>query len=251
MTAGTTNFPGALDSHTGASPLGMGEVNNQANTLATASHTNSVTTVTVASTSKFPSKGYIVVKREIISYTGTTATTFTGCTRGVGGTTAAAFLSGTLVEQVVVAANHNDLAAAIVAIETKLGAGTGILQAGFAVGSTSSPSTTSASYADVPEMSVTFTTRGGDLLVIFNATATMETSSMAGTYALSLDGGGEVAPRSFQQDNVITYAPINIVYLFTGVSAGSHTVKARYVSNGTAVNKAYSTQRSLLVLELR
>jgi len=37
----------------------------------------------------------------------------------VGGTTAAAFLSGTLVEQVVVAANHNDLAAAIVAVETR------------------------------------------------------------------------------------------------------------------------------------
>ncbi len=119
---GSTNFPSSLDSHTGASPLGFGEVNNQAYTKATASHTNSVTTITVASTSKFPSKGYIVVKREIISYTGTTATTFTGCTRGVGGTTAAAFLSGTLVEQVVVAANHNDVAAGLVAVETQIGA---------------------------------------------------------------------------------------------------------------------------------
>ncbi len=122
MTAGTTNFPGSLDSHTGASPLGIGEVNNQAYTLSTADHTNSVTTVTVASTAKFASKGYIVVKREIISYTGTTATTFTGCTRAVGGTTATAFLSGTLVEQVPVAANHNDLAAGLVAVETAMGA---------------------------------------------------------------------------------------------------------------------------------
>lgn len=120
MTSGSTNFPGSLDSHTGASPLGMGEVNNQAYTQATASHTNSVTTITVASTALFPSKGFIVVKREIISYTGTTATTFTGCTRGVGGTTAAAFLAGTLVEQVVVAANHNDVAAGLVAVETEL-----------------------------------------------------------------------------------------------------------------------------------
>ena len=120
--AGSTNFPSSLDSHTGASPLGMGEVNNQAYTKATASHTNSVTTITVASTALFPAKGFIVVKREIISYTGTTATTFTGCTRGVGGTTAAAFLSGTLVEQVPVAANHNDLAAGLVAVETQMGA---------------------------------------------------------------------------------------------------------------------------------
>ena len=122
MTAGTTNFPGSLDSHTSASPLGFGEVNNQAYTLSTAAHSNSVTTITVASTSKFPSKGYLVIKREIVSYTGTTATTFTGCTRGVGGTTAAAFGSGTLVEQVPVAANHNDLAAALVAVETAMGA---------------------------------------------------------------------------------------------------------------------------------
>ena len=127
MTAGTTNFPGSLDSHTSASPLGFGEVNNQAYTLSTAAHSNSVTTITVASTSAFPSKGYLVIKREIVSYTGTTATTFTGVTRGVGGTTAAAFGSGTLVEQVPVAANHNDLAAGIVAIETKLGIGTKIL----------------------------------------------------------------------------------------------------------------------------
>ena len=118
--AGNTNFPTSLDSHTGASPLGFGEVNNQAYTLSTADHSNSATTITVASTSKFQSKGYLVIKREIVSYTGTTSTTFTGVTRGVGGTTAAAFLSGTLVEQVPVAANHNDLAAAIVAVEHEL-----------------------------------------------------------------------------------------------------------------------------------
>ena len=119
---GSTSFPTSLDSHTSASPLGFGEVNNQAYTLSTAAHTNSVTTITVASTSAFPSKGYLVIKREIVSYTGKTSTTFTGCTRGVGGTTAAAFLSGTLVEQVVTAANHNDLAAGLVAVETAMGA---------------------------------------------------------------------------------------------------------------------------------
>lgn len=116
-----------MDSHTSASPLGFGQVNNLAYTLTTTTHTNSVTTVTVADTSLFPSKGYIVVRREVISYTGTTATTFTGCTRGVGGTTAAAFPSGTLVEQVPVAANHNDLAAGLVAVQTQMGAYLGYL----------------------------------------------------------------------------------------------------------------------------
>ena len=64
--AGSTNFPSSLDSHTGASPLGIGEVNNQAYTKATASHTNSVTTITVASTSKFPSKGYILPQEFLV-----------------------------------------------------------------------------------------------------------------------------------------------------------------------------------------
>lgn len=110
--SGSTNFPGSLDSHTGASPLGFGEVNNQAHTKTTTSHTDSVTTLTVADTTDFPTKGYVVVKRELISYTGKTSTTLTGCTRAVGGTTADAYLSGTVVEHVIVAANHNDLAAA-------------------------------------------------------------------------------------------------------------------------------------------
>ena len=40
------------------------------------------TTVTVDSTTGFPSAGTIHIGQECISYTGTTATTFTGCTRG-------------------------------------------------------------------------------------------------------------------------------------------------------------------------
>ena len=52
---------------------------------------DSATTVTVASTSGFPElNGRFTVNNEKIRYTHKTATTFTGCTRGVEGTTAAA-----------------------------------------------------------------------------------------------------------------------------------------------------------------
>jgi hypothetical protein len=58
--------------------------------------TNSVTTITVVSTAGFdiptaaePTK-YISIESELIGYTGLTGTTFTGCTRGLDGTTAAA-----------------------------------------------------------------------------------------------------------------------------------------------------------------
>ena len=49
-----------------------------------------VTTITVDSTTGFAATGTLLIDSELITYTGTTATTFTGCTRGTNGTTAAA-----------------------------------------------------------------------------------------------------------------------------------------------------------------
>ena len=51
---------------------------------------DAVTTITVDSTADFPSAGTITIGSEKITYTGTTSTTFTGCARGTGGTSAAA-----------------------------------------------------------------------------------------------------------------------------------------------------------------
>lgn len=58
-------------------------------------HTAAVTTITVAATTNCPSAGKIVIGTEVICYTGTTAATFTGATRGCDGTTAAAYGNGT------------------------------------------------------------------------------------------------------------------------------------------------------------
>jgi hypothetical protein len=59
----------------------------------------SVTTITVASTANYPSAGAISIggSTEVIQYTGKTGTTFTGCTRGAYGTTAASHSSGATV----------------------------------------------------------------------------------------------------------------------------------------------------------
>lgn len=59
--------------------------------------TASDTTIPVSSTSGFPSSGYIRIGNEIIAYTGTTSTSFTGCSRGQLGTGASAHGSGELV----------------------------------------------------------------------------------------------------------------------------------------------------------
>lgn len=69
-------------------------------TTLTANINNAVTTLPVVSTANFPNAGAVLIGSEIISYTGKTATSFTGCTRGLYGSSAAAHLSGAYVGEV-------------------------------------------------------------------------------------------------------------------------------------------------------
>jgi len=59
----------------------------------------SVTTITVASATAFTTSGAIWIDGEYITYSGKTATDFTGCVRGADGTTAASHSNGALVSQ--------------------------------------------------------------------------------------------------------------------------------------------------------
>ena len=61
------------------------------------SHTAAAVTITVDSTTGFPSAGTITIGSEDITYSGTTATTFTGATRGANSTTPAAYSDGEAV----------------------------------------------------------------------------------------------------------------------------------------------------------
>lgn len=66
-----------------------GTTNNQTLVNDAANITSAATTITVDSTTPYESTGVIKIDNEIITYTGKTSTTFTGCTRGAYGTTAA------------------------------------------------------------------------------------------------------------------------------------------------------------------
>jgi len=57
-------------------------------------HNDSIATITVASTDNFPNEGILRIGDEEIYYTGTTSTTFTGCSRGINDTTAASHTNG-------------------------------------------------------------------------------------------------------------------------------------------------------------
>lgn len=112
----SSNYPTSLDS---AGNL-FTEVNGISTTLNGAID-NLVTTVNVVDTTSFPSTGYFVIDTEIIKYTGKTGTSFTGCTRGADGSTAASHTTASVAAAYAVADHHNVAISAIIAIETLLG----------------------------------------------------------------------------------------------------------------------------------
>jgi len=78
------------------------------------------TTVNVASTTNFPSVGILTIDLEAIHYTGKTATSFTGCTRGFDGTTDAEHAQNATVFHDIPAAHHNVLKDEIKAVSDDL-----------------------------------------------------------------------------------------------------------------------------------
>ena len=81
------------------SVLGTRYITPSSAAVLTGSITAASTTITVGSTTGYAPRGRIAIDSELIAYTGTTATTFTGAKRGMDGTTAAAHSSGATVSQ--------------------------------------------------------------------------------------------------------------------------------------------------------
>jgi len=68
-------------------------------TTLSANINNSVTTIPVVSTTGFQNAGALLIGAELITYTGKTTTSFTGCTRGQYGSSNAAHVSGVYVTE--------------------------------------------------------------------------------------------------------------------------------------------------------
>ena len=68
---------------------------DQTTTLSASINSNSTLPIAVGSTTGFYTSGYLIIDNEVIQYTGVTATTFTGITRGVAGSNGAAHTAGT------------------------------------------------------------------------------------------------------------------------------------------------------------
>lgn len=125
MAIGTTNYPGSLDTATEL----IRTVNDAATTIAAGGATSSATTINVTSASSAPADGIAVIVsatdetvREIISYTGKTSTTLTGCIRNLESSGAKTWAAGDLVFfDILTSLSRTVLVNALIALQTKLG----------------------------------------------------------------------------------------------------------------------------------
>jgi hypothetical protein len=188
---GTVNFPASLDT-----VVSLIEAANNAATTLTAAVSNSDTTLAVASTTEFPDSGALSIEGEVIFYTGTTSNSFTGCTRGQDGTSAAAHGNGATVQGLIVAAHHNTLASAIVQTQTKLGTGASTPSSGAVLRGTG---TGASAWGTLPDATTSDSglMSAADKAKLDNATA----SATAGTL-MQRDGNGraKVADPSAADD---------------------------------------------------
>jgi len=95
-------------------------VNQKSTTLTDNPLAAGAATVNVNDASAFPSTGAITIDAEIIKYTGKTATSFTGCTRGFDGTFDVQHSVNTPVYHRIIADHHNVLKEEIKAVEADL-----------------------------------------------------------------------------------------------------------------------------------
>lgn len=189
QTPGTVRFPTNLD--TADSLI---RVNNNAATTLDGSISNSDTTITVASTAAFPSSGIFTIDSEIIAYTGTTATTFTGCVRGLDGTSAAGHTSGAAVRMNISRIYHQTLRDALIAAQTKIGSTSSNPSAGTILQGTGSGTSAWSQLDGTP--SLTFALGNGSAssnnfdITVSNAGSkpTIRWDGTAGEWQISEDG---------------------------------------------------------------
>ena len=175
LTTGNTTFTygtgwgaGGWGGSTGpsASTALSGTLSTIAFTSLTADLTSSAVTVSVVSTSGFGATGSILIESEVISYTGVTSTSFTGCTRGASGTTAAAHTGALGVSQYTTSVTINCTSASVFAASGTIYIGSeGISYSGKTA--TSFTGCTRAANGTTPSSHAS-----GDLISQFASTAT-------------------------------------------------------------------------------
>lgn len=110
-------------------------------------------------------------------------------------------------------------------------------------------STSSTTYADILEMTTgSMYSDGGDLDVVLTMSTSNNSAGQLAFIAFSLDGGGEVYIGRAMSDSANQVIPFHARYLFENISAGFHTIKARWLV--TAGTQSSDNSRRMIVTEV-
>src|SRR5690348_12077076 len=124
-----------------------------------------------------------------------------------------------------------------------------VTQLKSAVGVTSGPTTTSTTPAQMPDLTLSITTTGGDLLVLYWAAVDNSVSNGNVFLGPSLDGAAQPSGAIVFGQGTNLNTPSGSWH-YTGVAAGIHTVAIQWnVDGGTGT--ANTTRRALHVIELK
>jgi len=103
-------------------------------------------------------------------------------------------------------------------------------------------------------MSITMTTTGGDVLILFKTTTSHSTNLEQSEYALYVDSS-QTFVTALSGHNGGDMVDANISFLVTGLSSASHTFEIRWRSgaSGNTVSQSAATwgmDRSLVAMEI-
>jgi hypothetical protein len=124
-------------------------------------------------------------------------------------------------------------------------------QAAIAVGSTSGPTSSSTTFADVADMSVSLTTSGGAVLVWFCAGFSHNNANATVALAIRRDTGTDDNQQRLTVSNVNHSRVLSTFALYTGLAAGSYTWKGRASNDVGATLTFNGTERYLMAMEIK
>lgn len=117
-------------------------------------------------------------------------------------------------------------------------------------GVTSSPTTTSTSYVDLTDMSITITTGASPVLILFSGSFRNSASGNRNFAIIDIDGTNKTESQRCAETSTAGFEDVISTSWIENVSAGSHTFKIEWkTDSGTAT--AQETERTLQVIELR
>lgn len=120
-----------------------------------------------------------------------------------------------------------------------------------AIGTTDDPTTTSATYVDLAEMSVTVTTGANPVLILFSGSFKNSNIAATNNIIIDIDGTDQAESEREAHSRYVTLYEFEMSTTWlTTLTAGEHTIKIQWKASGATLT-AIGDLRALQVIELK